>query len=73
MSPILFDLSGGIEILKKWAIMSFLWKKRLRGVAQSGLACLTGGQKVGGSNPLAPNCKSLYNKELCKAIFLSQH
>ena len=26
-----------------------------RGVAQPGLACLTGGQKVGGSNPLAPN------------------
>ena len=25
-----------------------------RGVAQPGLACLTGGQKVGGSNPLAP-------------------
>ena len=25
-----------------------------RGVAQSGLACLTGGQKVAGSNPVAP-------------------
>ena len=25
-----------------------------RGVAQPGLARLTGGQKVGGSNPLAP-------------------
>ena len=25
-----------------------------RGVAQSGLACMTGGHEVGGSNPLAP-------------------
>ena len=41
-----------------------------RGVAQPGLACLTGGQKVGGSNPLAPNVKALCNKSLRKALFL---
>ena len=27
-------------------------------MAQSGLACLTGGQVVGGSNPLAPTNKT---------------
>ena len=42
-------------------------------MAQPGLACLTGGQKVGGSNPLAPNYKALCNKSLRKAVFLPLH
>ena len=29
----------------------------IRGVAQPGLACLTGGQKVAGSNPVAPTSR----------------
>ncbi len=36
---------------------------RIRGVAQLGLECLTGGQEVAGSNPVAPSSNS---KELQK-------
>ena len=46
---------------KKFATMLAVF----RGVAQPGLACLTGGQKVGGSNPLAPTGVKPRNTSVC--------
>ena len=51
--PQALDLTaaGPTAILKPLPGDSFF---RLRGVAQFGLECLTGGQEVAGSNPVAP-------------------